>query len=73
MAQLEKQNFSEKKFATVTVDNEALYDFSHSDVDVESLNRVLALVIFSLMASLCLNEEPNADGTECETILVQYP
>eukprot|EP00522_Entomoneis_paludosa_P009426 CAMPEP_0172442696 /NCGR_PEP_ID=MMETSP1065-20121228/3092_1 /TAXON_ID=265537 /ORGANISM="Amphiprora paludosa, Strain CCMP125" /LENGTH=450 /DNA_ID=CAMNT_0013192671 /DNA_START=98 /DNA_END=1450 /DNA_ORIENTATION=- len=63
---------------TFTLDNEALYDVCHRNLDIKApsytnLNRLIAQVISSLTASLRFDGALNVDVTEFQTNLVPYP
>jgi len=62
---------------TVMMDNEALYDISRRNLDIErptytNLNRLMAQIISSLTASLRFDGALNVDITEFQTNLVPY-
>ena len=62
----------------VMLDNEAVYDICRRSLDIErptytNLNRLVALVISSLTASLRFDGALNVDITEFQTNLVPYP
>merc|ERR1712051_764513 len=63
---------------TFCLDNEAIYDISRRNLDIErptytNLNRLLAQIISSLTASLRFDGALNVDITEFQTNLVPYP
>ena len=60
------------------MDNEAIYDLCHKNLDVErptytNLNRVISQVVSSITASLRFDGALNVDLTEFQTNLVPYP
>jgi len=60
------------------VDNEAIYDLCHRNLDIErptytNLNRLIAQVVSSLTSSLRFDGQLNVDLTEFQTNLVPYP
>merc|ERR1711934_1199284 len=62
----------------IILDNEAIYDISRRNLDIErptytNLNRLIAQVISSLTASLRFDGALNVDVTEFQTNLVPYP
>jgi len=62
----------------VMLDNEAIYDISHRQLDIArptytNLNRLVAQVISSLTASLRFDGALNVDINEFQTNLVPYP
>ncbi|XP_045392218.1 tubulin alpha-8 chain-like [Lemur catta] len=60
------------------VDNEAIYDICHRNLDIErptytSLNRLIGQIVSSITASLRFDGALNVDLTEFQTNLVPYP
>ena len=60
------------------MDNEAIYDLCHKNLDVErptytNLNRLISQVVSSITASLRFDGALNVDLTEFQTNLVPYP
>jgi tubulin alpha len=60
------------------VDNEAIYDICHRNLNIErpsyqSLNRLIAQIVSSITASLRFDGALNVDLTEFQTNLVPYP
>uniref|UniRef100_H2SWL9 Tubulin alpha chain n=1 Tax=Takifugu rubripes TaxID=31033 RepID=H2SWL9_TAKRU len=60
------------------VDNEAIYDICHHNMDIESpgylnLNRLMGQIVSSITASLRFDGALNVDLTEFQTNLVPYP
>ncbi|XP_077602499.1 tubulin alpha-1C chain-like [Crocuta crocuta] len=60
------------------VDNEAIYDICHRNLDIEcptytNLNRLMSHVVSSITASLRFDGALNVDLTEFQTNLVPYP
>merc|ERR1711915_566075 len=60
------------------VDNEAIYDICHRNLDVErptyvNLNRLISQIVSSITASLRFDGALNVDLTEFQTNLVPYP
>ncbi|RNA03424.1 tubulin alpha-3 chain [Brachionus plicatilis] len=63
---------------TFMVDNEAIYDASLRNLDIErpaytNLNRLIGLIVSSITASLRFDGALNVDLTELQTNLVPYP
>ncbi|CAK9294939.1 unnamed protein product [Gordionus sp. m RMFG-2023] len=63
---------------TFVMDNEAIYNISHSKLDVErptytNLNNLISQVLSSLTASLRFDGQLNVDMCEFQTNLVPYP
>ncbi|OCT58203.1 hypothetical protein XELAEV_18002532mg [Xenopus laevis] len=60
------------------VDNEAIYDLCHRNLDIErptymALNRLISQIVSSITASLRFDGALNVDLTEFQTNLVPYP
>ncbi|XP_019743023.1 tubulin alpha-8 chain-like isoform X1 [Hippocampus comes] len=60
------------------VDNEAIYDICHRNLDIErptytNLNRLISQIVSSITASLRFDGALNVDLTEFQTNLVPYP
>uniref|UniRef100_A0A8C4WZJ3 Tubulin alpha chain n=1 Tax=Eptatretus burgeri TaxID=7764 RepID=A0A8C4WZJ3_EPTBU len=60
------------------VDNEAIYDICHRNLDIErpsytNLNRIIGQIVSSITASLRFDGALNVDLTEFQTNLVPYP
>lgn len=60
------------------VDNEAIYDISRRNLDIErptytNLNRIIGQIVSSITASLRFDGALNVDLTEFQTNLVPYP
>ncbi|KAK1346789.1 LOW QUALITY PROTEIN: hypothetical protein QTO34_000649 [Cnephaeus nilssonii] len=60
------------------VDNEAIYDICHHNLDIErptytNLNRLISQIISSITASLCFDRALNMALMEFQTNLVPYP
>ncbi|XP_077434054.1 tubulin alpha-1C chain-like isoform X2 [Vanacampus margaritifer] len=60
------------------VDNEAIYDICHRNLDIErptytNLNRLMSQIVSSITASLRFDGALNVDLTEFQTNLVPYP
>lgn len=60
------------------VDNEAIYDICHRNLDIErptytNLNRLIGQIVSSITASLRFDGALNVDLTEFQTNLVPYP
>ncbi|XP_043550455.1 tubulin alpha-4A chain-like [Chiloscyllium plagiosum] len=60
------------------VDNEAIYDICHKNLDIEhpgyiNLNRLIGQIVSSITASLRFDGALNVDLTEFQTNLVPYP
>merc|ERR1719250_595856 len=60
------------------VDNEAIYDICHRNLDIErpsysNLNRMIGQIVSSITASLRFDGALNVDLTEFQTNLVPYP
>ncbi|XP_010114853.1 PREDICTED: tubulin alpha-2 chain, partial [Chlamydotis macqueenii] len=63
---------------TFMVDNEAIYDICHQNLDIErptytNLNRLISQIVSSITASLRFDGALNVDLTEFQTNLVPYP
>lgn len=75
---LSTHSLLEQEDVSIVLDNEAIYDISRRNLDIQSptyvnLNRIIAQVVSSMTASLRFDGCLNVDLNEFQTNLVPYP